>query len=377
MRRMILWMGAAAILALCLSGCFVVPGKEAVMNNQQSLRAASAIEDQEWKTREDAGRLREIFYAGGCFWGVESYFSRVPGVESVSVGYANGTTEHPTYRQVCGGTTGHTETVHVVYDPGIVSLQTLTEHFFKIIDPLAKNRQGNDRGVQYRSGVYYTDEADRETLQAVFEAEQTKYADPIQTELVPLRCYYLAEEYHQDYLEKNPGGYCHIDFSSLADFQQRIDPSAYARPSDSEIRALLTEEQYRVTQQSATERPFSGEYDQLFEPGIYVDVVTGEPLFLSTDKFDAGCGWPSFSKPIDPQVIREFEDRSHGMNRTEVRSRVGRSHLGHVFEDGPAELGGLRYCINSASLRFVPYDEMEKEGYGDLKSLVTEASRRP
>ena len=306
----------------------------------QAANTELEIQDQSWQEWEDASCLREIFFAGGCFWGMESYFSQVPGVRSATVGYANGDTANPSYQEVCTGKTGHAETVHLVYDPDQVSLQTLTEHFFLIINPLTLNRQGNDSGSQYRSGV----------------------------------CYYLAEDYHQDYLEKNPGGYCHIDFSSLADFPRLEQSSAYSRPSDQEIRSMLTEEQYRVTQENATERPFSGEYDQLFEPGIYVDVVTGEPLFLSADKYDAGCGWPSFSRPIDAEAVVESSDTSYGMNRTEVRSRIGDSHLGHVFSDGPAALGGMRYCINSASLRFVPYAEMEKEGYGDLLPLVTDAA---
>ena len=373
MRHILGWLGAAGLL-LGLTGCRATENKEVPMNRSEAQSTVTTIQDQDWKNREDAPRLREIYYAGGCFWGVESYFSQIPGVQTVTAGYANGTVENPTYPQVCTGTTGYAETVHVVYNPDLVSLKDLTEHFFQIIDPLAENRQGNDVGDQYRSGIYYTDTGDLEVLQAVFDAEQARHTSPVRTELLPLRCYFLAEEYHQDYLEKNPGGYCHVDFSSLADFRQKVDSSDYTRPSDRELRALLTDEQYRVTQQNATERPFTGAYDQLFEPGIYVDVATGEPLFLSTDKFDSGCGWPSFSKPIDRQVVVESEDTSYGMNRTEVRSRVGDSHLGHVFNDGPAALGGLRYCINSASLRFIPYDDMEKEGYGDLKSLVAEAA---
>lgn len=373
MRCFAVWVGVMGCLMLALAGCTSTES-EARMNPQQSTPATAAtIEDQRWKERKDADQLREIYYAGGCFWGVESYFSQVPGVESVTVGYANGTVDHPTYQQVCTGSTGHAETVHLVYRPDRVSLKDLTEHFFQIIDPLAVNRQGNDVGDQYRSGIYYTDEADLEVLQSVLAAEQARYTQPLQTELLPLRCYYLAEEYHQDYLEKNPGGYCHVDFSSLADFRQPIDPSDYHRPADKDLRALLSDEQYQVTQQNATERPFTGAYDGLFEPGIYVDVATGEPLFRSTDKFDAGCGWPSFSRPIDGRVVVESQDTSYGMLRTEVRSRVGDSHLGHLFNDGPAELGGLRYCINSASLRFIPYDEMEAAGYGALKSLITEA----
>jgi len=333
---------------------------------------SATIEDQKWREGEGMEKLKEIFYAGGCFWGVESYFSRIPGVYDVTVGYANGTTEHPTYEEVCSHTTGHAETVHVVYDPELVSLRTLTEHFFCIINPVALNQQGNDVGEQYRTGIYYTEEEDLETLQAVMEEEQKKYTLQIVTELLPLQCYYLAEEYHQDYLEKNPGGYCHIDFSSLRDFDQLVDPTAYAKPSEEELREKLTEEQYRITQNGDTEYAFSGEYDDFFEPGLYVDIVTGEPLFLSEDKFDSGCGWPSFVKPIDPAVIEMYTDTSYGMSRTEVRSRVGDTHLGHVFEDGPEELGGQRYCINSASLRFIPYSEMEDSGYGWLKGLISD-----
>ena len=371
MKSTVLLLGMAGLLLFGCSGCAPATGEETMKN--QAANTELEIQDQSWQEWEDASRLREIFFAGGCFWGVESYFSQVPGVRSATVGYANGDTANPSYQEVCTGKTGHAETVHLVYDPNQVSLQTLTEHFFLIINPLTLNRQGNDSGSQYRSGVYYTDESDLELLQQVRDAEQEKYTAPIQTELLPLRCYYLAEDYHQDYLEKNPGGYCHIDFSSLADFPRLEQSSAYSRPSDREIRSMLTEEQYRVTQENATERPFSGEYDQLFEPGIYVDVVTGEPLFLSADKYDAGCGWPSFSRPIDADAVVESSDTSYGMNRTEVRSRIGDSHLGHVFSDGPAALGGMRYCINSASLRFVPYAEMEKEGYGDLLPLVTDA----
>ena len=372
MKSTVLLLGMAGLLLFGCSGCASATGEETMKN--QAANTELEIQDQSWQEWEDASRLREIFFAGGCFWGVESYFSQVPGVRSATVGYANGDTANPSYQEVCTGKTGHAETVHLVYDPDQVSLQTLTEHFFLIINPLTLNRQGNDSGSQYRSGVYYTDESDLELLQQVRDAEQEKYTAPIQTELLPLRCYYLAEDYHQDYLEKNPGGYCHIDFSSLADFPRLEQSSAYSRPSDQEIRSMLTEEQYRVTQENATERPFSGEYDQLFEPGIYVDVVTGEPLFLSADKYDTGCGWPSFSRPIDAEAVVESSDTSYGMNRTEVRSRIGDSHLGHVFSDGPAALGGMRYCINSASLRFVPYAEMEKEGYGDLLPLVTDAA---
>lgn len=367
------WMVAAAVgvLLLISAGCAVVRKRE-VSAVPPGAELPQEVEDQDWRTQKESENMREVYFAGGCFWGVEAYFAQIPGVHDVTVGYANGRAQNPTYEQVCSGTTGHAETVHVIYDPHQVSLKTLAEHFFQIINPLSVDRQGNDVGNQYRTGIYYTDPGDRKLLQGVVEAQEEKYQSPIATELLPLSNYYLAEEYHQDYLKKNPGGYCHIDFSKLSEVEQLIDPSDYSKPSEEELRAKLTEEQYRVTQLGETERAFTGEHDHRFEPGLYVDVATGEPLFLSTDKYDSGCGWPSFSKPIAPEVIVEYADTSLGLNRTEVRSRVGNSHLGHVFEDGPKEMGGLRYCINSAALRFIPYENMAQEGYEALKDLIKE-----
>ena len=318
--------------------------------------------------------LRDIYFAGGCFWGVEEYFSRIPGVQGVTVGYANGTKEHPSYEDVCSGKTGHAETVHVRYDPNTVGLKTLAEQFFKIIDPFSVNRQGNDVGSQYRTGMYYVNEEDKPVLASVMADARERHGRPPAVELLPLRNYYLAEEEHQDYLRKNPGGYCHINFSSLTDIRTEkrglVDPGAYAKPSDAALQKTLTPEEYAVIRKAGTERAFSGKYHDKKEPGIYVDVATGEPLFSSADKFDSGSGWPSFTQPIDPAVVIEREDDSHGLRRTEVRSRVGESHLGHVFQDGPRDKGGLRYCINSLALRFVPYEEMEEQGYGGLKFLV-------
>ncbi len=318
----------------------------------------------------DVDRLKDIYLAGGCFWGVEAYLERLPGVYETSVGYANGVGANPTYQAVCGGNTGFAETVHVRYDPGIISLPAIIEQFFKIIDPTLMNRQGNDWGTQYRTGIYFVNEQEREVIAKVMEEEQNRLGQPIVTELKPLRNYYPAEPYHQKYLEKNPAGYCHISFAGLKDLSLEVDAALYHKPAPEEIKASLTSQQFMVTQQNATEAPFSGQYWDNYQPGIYVDVVTGEPLFVSTDKFTSGCGWPSFSKPIDPRVIVESRDLSFNMNRIELKSRVGSSHLGHVFNDGPTELGGLRYCINSASLRFIPLNEMDERGYGKFKALV-------
>lgn len=315
--------------------------------------------------------LKEIWLAGGCFWGVEAYMARIYGVADVTVGYANGKTENPSYSDVSYKNTGHAETVHVRYDPQRVNLKTLLEYYFKIIDPTVKNRQGNDVGSQYRTGIYFKDENDLVIIKEVMAEVQKKYSKPVVTEVQPLTGYFLAEEYHQDYLEKNPNGYCHVDFSTLEEQSTvKVDPGLYSKPNDATLRKTLTKEQYAVTQLNDTERAYTNDYWDNYEPGLYVDVVTGEPLFSSGDKYDSGCGWPSFTKPIDPEVVKYREDKSHGLLRTEVRSRVGDSHLGHVFNDGPPDKGGLRFCINSASIRFIPLDELEKEGYTQFIMLV-------
>lgn len=325
---------------------------------------------------------QEIYLAGGCFWGVEAFMSRIRGVERTSVGYANGTLPDPTYEAVCRGDTGYAETVQVVYDPGVVDLQTLLRAFFSIIDPTSLNRQGGDVGPQYRTGIYYVDEEDLAEIQAVWDETQKESNAHVVVEVAPLKNYFPAEEYHQKYLEKNPGGYCHVDLSKLENFPSsdpqpvpRVDASRYVKAPREHLAEILTPLQYRVTQEGATEPPFDNLYE-LYEKdkraGIYVDVATGEPLFSSNDKYDSGSGWPSFTRPIDADVVRELADLSHGMRRVEVRSRVGDSHLGHVFTDGPRAAGGLRYCINSAALRFIPFEDLQKEGYGEFEALFAE-----
>ena len=326
----------------------------------------------------DSGKLKEIYLAGGCFWGLEAYMQKIKGVEDAVSGYANGKTDNPSYKDL--HTSGHAETVKVVYNPDMVSLEELLEYYLRVVDPVSINKQGNDTGTQYRTGVYYTNNSEKTIIEKVLANEQNKYDKPIAIEVLPLQQFFIAEEYHQDYLDKNPGGYCHIDLS-LADKplsdkdisksnEPEIDASKYPRPSNDELKKQLTDEQYQVAVNSDTERPFSNEYWNNFEKGIYVDITTKEPLFLSTDKFESGCGWPSFSKPINEDVVKYSEDDSFNMNRTEVRSRSGNAHLGHVFDDGPKELGGKRYCINSASLEFIPYEKMDERGYGYLKYLL-------
>ena len=306
--------------------------------------------------------MAEIYLAGGCFWGLEEYFSRISGVLETSVGYANGQVETTNYQLI--KETDHAETVQVIYDEKKVSLREILLYYFRVIDPLSVNQQGNDRGRQYRTGIYYLDEEDLPTIYALVQEQERMLGRKIAVEVEKLRHYILAEDYHQDYLKKNPGGYCHIDVRDAE--KPLIDAANYEKPSQAVLRENLSEESYRVTQEAATEAPFSNAYDQTFEEGIYVDITTGEPLFFAKDKFASGCGWPSFSRPISKELIHYYQDLSHGMERIEVRSRSGNAHLGHVFTDGPQELGGLRYCINSASLRFIAKDEMEEAGYGYL-----------
>lgn len=301
-----------------------------------------------------------IYLAGGCFWGVEAYFSKLPGVIKTEVGYANGKTQNPTYEEVSTGGTGFVETVLVEYNSKEISLSDILSHYFGVVDVTALNRQAHDTGTQYRSGIYYVKEQDKKIIENVIKQEQKKYKKPIVTEVKKLEKFYLAEEYHQKYLEKNPGGYCHIDLSKV---------KKYIKPNTDELKRKLIDIQYKVTQERATERPFSSEYEKNFDEGIYVDIVTGEPLFSSKDKYDAGCGWPSFSKPIDKKSIKEKEDDSLGMKRIEVKSKIGDSHLGHVFNDGPKDKGGQRYCINGAALKFIPKKDLQKAGYGEYLYL--------
>ena len=311
-----------------------------------------------------------IYLAGGCFWGLEHLMQSIPGVIDAKSGYANGTCRADAdYETVCKGDTGFRETVRVEYDPEKISLDALLLAYFYVIDPTVQNQQGNDVGSQYQTGIYYTNDMAKETAQRIYDIEKSRRTRFF-VEFGPLINFFSAEEYHQNYLEKNPDGYCHIPFAEIELFSKlKIDPGDYRKPAAESIREKLTAEQYHITQENGTEHAFRNEFWDKFEKGIYVDVVTGEPLFSSTDKFESGCGWPAFSKPIEAPAVVERQDNSHGMSRTEVRSRAGDSHLGHVFQNDPDSPNGVRYCINSAALRFIPYEKMESEGYGYLLSV--------
>lgn len=358
--------------------------------DNNSLKAVSQHKDGVYYSAAGTPiNTKTIYLAGGCFWGLEAYMERIAGVVDAESGYANGNDKiaNPSYEQVINGS-GHAETVKVTYDADKIDLETLLKYYFRVIDPTSLNRQGNDRGAQYRTGIYYSDEADKAIIDKALQSLQGQYQQKIVVEEQPLKNFALAETYHQDYLAKNPNGYCHVDLSLADDkvadrvgpssnkltpaatIEQALDPKRYANFDKNALKNTLTKSQYDITQNAGTERAFSHEYDHLFAPGLYVDVVSGEPLFLSTDKYDSGCGWPSFTKPIAPQVVTEHKDMDFNMVRIEVRSRVANSHLGHVFPDGPKDRGGLRYCINGGALQFIPVNVMPQSGYGALVPLV-------
>ncbi|MEK3787942.1 MULTISPECIES: peptide-methionine (S)-S-oxide reductase MsrA [Paenibacillus] len=307
-------------------------------------------------------------FAGGCFWCMVSPFEDLPGIKKVRSGYTGGHTENPTYEEVCSDTTGHVEAVQITFDPYVFPYEKLLELFWQQINPTDAGGQFHDRGESYQTAIFYHSEEQRLKAEASKKAlaDSGRFDQPIVTPIVPASVFYEAEEYHQNYHKKNPGHYKRYrKGSGREDF---IENHWSGKLDKSNLQERLTPLQYEVTQNNATERPFQNEFWNHEDEGIYVDIVSGEALFSSRDKYDAGCGWPSFTRPLSSYSIKEKTDLSHFMIRTEVRSRIGDSHLGHVFDDGPGE-NGLRYCINSAALRFVPKDKLEEEGYGEYASL--------
>jgi peptide methionine sulfoxide reductase msrA/msrB len=337
--------------------------------------------DQERRTKmqEAHNDLRMATFAGGCFWCIEADFERVEGVVEVISGYSGGHEEDPSYEEVAAGGTGHAEAVQVIFDPKAVTYRELLNFFWRHVDPTDPGGQFGDRGSPYRTAIFYHDEEQKRLAEAskVELMESGVFDTPIATEIVKFENFHRAEDYHQDYYRTHELRYKYYRWNSGRDrFLKQVwgdrergaanssGASKYAKPSDEELRKKLTRLQYEVTQRDGTEPPFDNEYFDNKAEGLYVDVVSGEPLFSSLDKFDSGTGWPSFSRPLEPTNIVEKTDRKLFMARTEVRSRRGDSHLGHVFPDGPGPTG-LRYCINSAALRFIPLEDLEKEGYGE------------
>ncbi len=345
--------------------------------NTPSEKAAAAEVNADSENKEVfSSKTQLATFAGGCFWCVEAPFEDVDGVISVLSGYSGGKEKNPTYAEVSSGKTSHRESIQITFDPEVISYSELVDIFWQTFDPTDVGGSFFDRGSQYESAIFFHNDSQKKVAEESKERldQSGKFKKPIATPIIKYTNFYAAEDYHQDYSDKNPEEYKAYKIGSgrqecILTNWPVISEGVYPAKSKADLKKELTPLQYKVTMENATELSFKNELNDNHEAGLYVCIVSGAPLFSSKDKYESGSGWPSFTKPIDARALDKPIDKTDGMTRVEIRSKYGKSHVGHSFYDGP-EPTNLRYCMNSAAMKFIPKGEMEAKGYGDYLWLV-------